>query len=352
MQILDRYLKNVGTFLPSEQREDILRELSENIRSQMEEKEAEVGRPLTESEQGAILKGLGHPLVVASRYRHDQRSVSFGREIIGPVLFPAYQRVLAWNLSFAFGIILIVFGCLLVAGERLTAQGAISVVFYQFLIQFSVITVIFALVDRHIGRHPDQWCVRRPFAVELGPELDEKALRPDSAASKGPRPVSRFDSVAIMVASVGALAWLSVVQRNQFFIFGPAAAIIGLGPVWNEALPWIVTLTFAGMIRAFVNLLRPDWLRFRDLARIAIDSAAAGIVVFLLRGREWVVPRHAGQGLEAVSAINQLLFYGSIAGVALLSGMIAFRLVSFVRREWVLGAGRDRGEPGRDRRPS
>ncbi len=343
MQILDRYLKNVGTFLPSAQKEDILRELAENIQSQIEEKEGELGRPLTDAEHEAILKAVGHPLVVASRYRHDQRSVSFGREIIGPVLFPAYQRVLAWNLSVAFGIILIVFGCLLVAGGGVTVQGAISVVFYQFLIQFSVITVIFGLVDRHIARHPDQWCVRRPFAVELGPELNERIerdIRSRIAASMDPRPVSRFDSVAIMIASVGALAWLSVVQRNQFFIFGPAAAIIRLGPVWNEALPWIVAVTFAGMIRAFMNLLRPDWLRFRDLARIAINSVALGIMVFLLGGREWVVPRHAGEGLQAVSAINQSLFYCAIAGVVLLSGMIVFRLVSFIRQEWVRAHGK------------
>src|SRR5579883_2403925 len=289
MQILDRYLRSVGTFLPSEQKEDILRELAENIQSQFEEREGELGRPLTDAEHEGILKKVGHPLVVASRYRHDQRSGSFGREIIGPVLFPAYQRVLTWNLSLTSGILLIVFGCLLVAGVGLTAQGAISVFFYQFLIQFSVITVIFALVDRHIARHPDQWCVQRPFRVELGPELGERIerdIRTRIAASREARPVSRFDSVAIMIASVGALAWLSVVQRNQFFIFGPAAAIIGLGPVWNEALPWIVALTLAGMIRAFVNLLRPDWLRFRDLARIAIDSAALSIVLLLLlRGR-------------------------------------------------------------------
>lgn len=100
-----------------------------------------------------------------------------GRQIIGPVLFPAYQRVLAWNLALTFGIILIIFGCLLIAGENLTAQGAVSVVFYQFLIQFSVITLIFAFVDRHIVRHPDQWCAQRPHTVQMGPELGEKIER-------------------------------------------------------------------------------------------------------------------------------------------------------------------------------
>ena len=338
MQILDRYLRNVGTFLPAEQKDDILRELAENIQSQIEEKESELGRALSEAEQESVLKSVGHPLVVASRYRHDQRSVSFGRQWIGPVLFPAYLRVLAWNLSLTFGIILIIFGCLLVAGEHLTVSGAVSVVFYQFLIQFGVITVIFALVDRHITRHPDQWNVQRPYAVHVGPELGEQitcGVHARIASEMEPRPVSRFDSIAIMVASFGALVWISVVRQNQFFIFGPAAAIIALGPVWNEALPFIVALTFAAMVRAFINLLRPEWLRFRDVARMASDTATVGVLVLLLQGHDWVVPRHEGRGLQAVSNINEAMHFCLIAGIAVLSILVVLRLVSFIRREWV-----------------
>jgi hypothetical protein len=62
MELLDRYLKAVGTYLPADQRDDILRELSEDIRSEMEEKESELARPLTAAEQEAILKRHGNPI--------------------------------------------------------------------------------------------------------------------------------------------------------------------------------------------------------------------------------------------------------------------------------------------------
>jgi tRNA U54 and U55 pseudouridine synthase Pus10 len=80
MELVDRYLKTVGSYLPKEQKEDILRELSENIRSEIEDKEAELGRPLIEVEQEAIVKRQGNPLLVAGRYRQEERSVAFGRE--------------------------------------------------------------------------------------------------------------------------------------------------------------------------------------------------------------------------------------------------------------------------------
>src|SRR6266849_5165979 len=88
MQIVDRYLKSVKTCLPAAQADDIAKELSENIYAQIEDKENELQRSLTEAEVEAILKQHGHPLLVASRYRQEQRNVSFGRQIIGPALFP------------------------------------------------------------------------------------------------------------------------------------------------------------------------------------------------------------------------------------------------------------------------
>ena len=61
MDLLDLYMNAVAKGLPEAQREDIIRELSEDIRSEMEDKEAELRRPLTEAEQQAILKRRGNP---------------------------------------------------------------------------------------------------------------------------------------------------------------------------------------------------------------------------------------------------------------------------------------------------
>jgi hypothetical protein len=63
-------------------------ELSEDPRSQIEEKETELGRKPEGAEVKAILKRCGSPLAVASRYRPQQY-------LIGPTLFPIYRFVLA-----------------------------------------------------------------------------------------------------------------------------------------------------------------------------------------------------------------------------------------------------------------
>ena len=87
MEMLDRYLRLVRFWLPKAEKEDITAELSETIRSQIEEREAELGRKLDEADLEAILARWGHPLRVAERYLPQ-------RHLIGPTLFPVYVFVL------------------------------------------------------------------------------------------------------------------------------------------------------------------------------------------------------------------------------------------------------------------
>ena len=64
MEMIDRYLQAVKFAVPAAQRDDIMKELSDSILSQIEEKEAALGRPLSEDEQVEMLKKLGSPLQV------------------------------------------------------------------------------------------------------------------------------------------------------------------------------------------------------------------------------------------------------------------------------------------------
>ena len=72
--LIDRYLQAVGFWLPRAQKQDILAELTEDLHSQLEDREMELGRPLTESEVAEILRKRGRPVLVASQFL-PQRSL-------------------------------------------------------------------------------------------------------------------------------------------------------------------------------------------------------------------------------------------------------------------------------------
>ncbi|MBL0946565.1 hypothetical protein [Brevundimonas sp.] len=82
MDLIERYLKAVGAQLPAAGRDDILAELRDLLMSRVEEREAELGRPLTEAEVEAVLREVGHPLTVAARYGAGPQHV------VGPELYP------------------------------------------------------------------------------------------------------------------------------------------------------------------------------------------------------------------------------------------------------------------------
>ena len=94
MELIERYLQAVKFALPQQQRDDIIKELRDNLLSQVEEKEAELGHPLGEDEQAELLKKLGSPMQLASRYRKQQY-------MIGATMFPIYWKVLKASLGLA-----------------------------------------------------------------------------------------------------------------------------------------------------------------------------------------------------------------------------------------------------------
>ena len=58
MELLDRYLQAVRKHLPWQRQEDILAELRANLESQLDEKQGELGRPLTPTEAEEWIGGL------------------------------------------------------------------------------------------------------------------------------------------------------------------------------------------------------------------------------------------------------------------------------------------------------
>jgi hypothetical protein len=312
--IIEKYLNSVRSALPEAQRDDIVQELSENLHAQIEDKENELGRPLRDAEIEEILKQHGHPMVVASRYRQDKRSVAFGPELIGPEVFPFYVRVLKFNLGISAVVLFIVAIALFFGGHRMTAGDLIPAIFYQVTIQFAIVTLIFTAANRHFKKNPDSWNYRDAkytwhpaFSFE-----NWSKSKPNAHAGR----VSRMDSVAQIVALGVSLVWLRVAQGMPFLIFGPAAAFLRPAPVWHQFYWPIVGVACLGILQGFINLIRPDWLRLMLLYRAVTAIAWLVILYFVLRAGPWVVltsDASPAEGFRKTAEIlNQIGTYAAV----------------------------------------
>src|SRR5215475_6364870 len=285
MTPLDRYLKNLSKLLPAEQREDILRELSEDIRSEMEDKESELGHALSEDEQLQILKRRGNPLQVAAGYTNNKGTLAFGPQLIGPVLFPFYTRVLRFNLGLTFVILGAIFAALSLSGQPVRAGDLFSNVLLQLFVQLAAVTIIFMLVEKHLSHQPAEWDAKE-FEQTLKASIRDRI---DKKIQLQMREVSRFDSIAALIASGIALLWIQSLWAKPFLIFGPVAAQITFAPVWHQVYMPIVFIMLATIVRACINLAQPNWVRFRDVATIILDAAGLAVIYVLMFGHAWVV---------------------------------------------------------------
>src|ERR1700690_2186329 len=141
MELLNRYLHAVRFWLPKSQQDDIIAELGEDLRSQIEDQEAALGHPLDEGALAAILKQRGHPILGAGG-NLPQRS------LIGPALFPIYQFILKlvilWILPPVF---ILVIGPATVLSGRDPSLALIETAWTLLMagvFAFGVITLIFA----------------------------------------------------------------------------------------------------------------------------------------------------------------------------------------------------------------
>jgi hypothetical protein len=318
MQIVDHYLKAVQQLLPKEQQEDIVHELSENIRSQIEDKERELGRPLSEAELEALLKRHGRPAQVASCYWKDQRSLAFGRQWIGPTVFPFYEKILSLNVGLTALVLAVVAIVMSLNGKPLGSWEAIKVFFTHLSIQFAIVTLIFVGVEAAVAKGQDNWNPR-----SRTPMVKDRSR------------VSRLESVSEMIALLIFLSWLELARHSPHLILGNAARDIRLGPAWHQLYLTIVILGCVGFIQAAINLVRPDWVGFRSVVRLASGLAWIGVLCVNLSASDWIVLADPAQLLQngnqrKIEIVNQSIFY-SLVSIGVIS--VSLALYGLVRRQ-------------------
>jgi len=307
MQPVESYLNNLAKLLPADQRDDILRELSEDINSEIEDKESQLGRTLGEAEKLEILKRRGTPLQVAAGYTQNKGTLAFGPQLIGPVLFPFYARVLLFNVGLTLLVLGSVFAVFVLSGQAIHVKEFLSNVIFQIFIQLVAVTVIFALVERHLNSHSYSK-KRAKTQDDLVKQIVEEAVKPRK------HEISRFDSIAVLIASAVALLWMQSLWVKPVLFFGPAASLITFAPVWQMIYSPTLFLMLMAIVRACINIAQPNWIRFRDCVAVFLNVGGLAILYVLLQARIWVVPissSAANSGAQHLaSVINQWAPFG------------------------------------------
>ena len=267
MNLLSRYLQAVAKCLPSARRDDIIAELRANILSQMEDRERELGRSLTEEEQADILRRYGNPTIIAGRYSAHNLGLAFGRQLIGPELFPFYKTVLIINLLIT---VVVLAGVMPIVARAIGEAITLIRVLMPLAVQFGIVTLIFVILERNKGRLLDKWDPRRLPALKANPE-------------DGPNAQNIFTFFAVAVGTL----WLALTPRWPYLLLGPGALYLHaipmkLMPQWIEFYWAIVVLLCAQLVLGFFRLFRLLPCRQARIMDLTLKGIGLCIGVLLL----------------------------------------------------------------------
>jgi hypothetical protein len=311
MELLERYLQAVRGYLLRSRRDDIVKELGDNIFSQMEDKAAELGRPLNKNEQAAILKQHGHPLVAAAPYRRLPL-----QQLIGPTLFPLYWYAVQAMVAFAliFHVVLVVV-LSLNNGSALSGLGAAWSSFWVWILMgIGALTIGFGFVEYLCGGKIPFTATFDPFDL---PEI-KKSIPPYGEI------VAR-----LVLGGLFLVGWPLFLHLQVPAI--AKACPFALSPVWRHFELPILLVVALGIAAAFVALFRPKYPRLRIALRLASDITGVITLYFFLMAGELIVARPGiSSGLATpVQVGKHILTTGQLANYGMALGPL-ITLIFFI----------------------
>ncbi|MDZ4364630.1 HAAS signaling domain-containing protein [Brevundimonas sp.] len=355
MTMLDTYLDAVAAQLPRDTRDDIVAELRDTLLNQFEEREADLGRPLTDDEREDILRAMGHPLVVAARYGKGPQS------LIGPELYPYWLFAVKAGLFILLAVQAVGLIIHLVSGTPNFGQS-IAQAFHGFfgsaLTLIGVATVAGAVLEWQ-GIRPEfltKWKVKDLAALRLSDPANWAAgmsgadlnVKPSPHM---PRPVLKSmpgsDALWSVIAGIvfvlwwtGALQGLGVTAVS----FGREDMMFLPDPIWAGLFTPILAYALSGIAIDLLGVVRPDAIKLRALFKIPLAAAGLWLASVLYQARDWftlsqdgmtVVVGPAGQYLtpDAWSRIDAAGSDVNGAGLVLsimLTWVLAFVALSLV----------------------
>jgi len=264
MELLDRYLNFIRFLLPRGKQQDIIDELSADLRAQITDKEAELSRPVNESEFEAVLKQCGHPLLVAARYQADQQLIGqpfyalylFALKMVQWVLFPLLLVVGALVALFRVHPVLA-----LIASVGDAIMSCIYIV--------GVLTVAFIVLEKLQTKLTflEDW---KPRDLPKVPVVPDPLQIPRSASFGG------FAGLLLFI-----LWWTGVIGIPQLPHVHFLNAIPG-GFFWP-----VLLLAGAEMLLHLMNLFLPWWTRKRAAFRLLVDASSLALLAALATTWPW-----------------------------------------------------------------
>ena len=262
--LVERYVHQVGRYLPQKERSEIQEELRSQIHDQLEDR---FGDKATQDDVAEVLKELGDPKSMAVSYAGEQY-------LIGPTLYPIMMMVLqrGWVIVPFVVVIVHVLLALLSSGADnligLIIEATIGVV-QATLIFTGIVVLLFAIVQ-HSGEDLEEFTGgEKEFDPLALPEVDE------------PGRVDRFEAAF----GIAFGAFMTIIMLYYLRVGGLTLKfnLNDPGEVIPVPIPWLILLILNTIALIIINLMalqRGRWTIGTKLLETLLEAAGAVFLTF------------------------------------------------------------------------
>lgn len=295
MDLIDRYLAAITRRLPADKATDIVAEIHDDLLSRQEAREGALGRPLDRREVSALIKDMGHPLIVAARYRPAQY-------LIGPDAFPffvATLRIVAMFLVVALAVgaaANVMFGHASVV--RAVSQS-VTGLFSSAMLALGTVVAVFYALER--GGFPADHL--RKWRPEQLPETRDKQP-------------SAWGSAFEVAVGLYAILWWCGLAPLPLLHTNVKGLTLTPDPFWLTLWWPVLALMVARLIYNLVQWLRPRWKVARGTLSVATAIGGLALLAVIHQAGHWVSLRSATMSQHELTGLDQSVNLG--LGIAII----------------------------------
>lgn len=319
MSLIDRYVAEVGRYLPEKDRSDIENEIRTMVDDMIEER----GRSAAENEKvvAETLEQIGDPKLLAAKYAPPKRY------LIGPEWYEGYIIVLQRILFMALPIVAVVTFVLALSNSPLDFIGAVGdAVGSAFSVGTQIlfwVTLVFVLLDRS-GEKPDdlpkpgsrQWTVNHLPAV----------------------PSRRQISVAETVMNIAVLLFLLIwiaLPTTLDLLRGTPASVQFLHPnLWSFWLPILFVLMALTLIHEVFKLRIGNWTPALTTTNVILGIASIVYIAALVTTQDVINPEFLSMldRADGFERVRQSARWGVNISAAVTAGIYIWSMIDSIRK--------------------
>jgi hypothetical protein len=302
MNLLNRYIHEVGRFLPRRNREDIQVELRSSVVDALEDR---FGPEPTESQVEEFLRDFGPPREVAASY-HPQ-----GQYLIGPTLYPIFRMVVWIVIAAVLGAQILAWGIgFFVGGAAFSVFEMLATLVNSVPASLGWVIITFMILQYFDAKPVLE---NEPWDPKMLPEINT-----DQYVKRGELMVGLVFSTLILVLITLFPQWVG-------FITTPGGKFYP-NPVILDYLVLIQIALLAHMVLDVYMLWKGQWNLVTRIVKLGLSVLSIVILGFLVQGHNaWLTARSAGGLFEVLESISEM----SDGGWELV-GMQSYRLAFVV----------------------